>query len=98
MTFLIKLTYLNNSSITPYEIIYWQGAIATICFILTAKVKQIDILDIPKNLRKAWVLRGVFGALAHSALAIKFLFGYYSTTESSVTCRAWPCVARKLII
>ena len=67
MTFLIKLTYIKNPSITPYDIIYWQGFIATTCLLITAKARGIDILDVPKDLRKILVMRGIYGALAHSA-------------------------------
>ena len=85
MTFLIKLTYIKNPSITAYDIIYWQGVIATSCFILQAKFKGIDLLNVPKDLRTTLVMRGVYGAVAHSA----YLTSLNLLEMSKTSCIFW---------
>lgn len=66
MTILIKRTFLVNPSISPYDIVYWQGFISFPLLYLTLRYNKGRLLDIPKDLRGIIFRRGLCGALAHN--------------------------------
>ena len=68
---------LEGSRIKPFEIVYWQGIVTTLTMIFLMKYyekkqrkevyypEKFDIYQIPKDVRKVWLLRGLFGFLGN---------------------------------
>lgn len=60
----------THSNIQPYEVSYWQGLFGCLTFLIILSIKRSenkekDNFDVPKDVRKFFILRGVFGFLGN---------------------------------
>lgn len=60
MAFLLKILYLK-SSVSTYEVTYWQSIIIAFLNFTLFKVYSKDHLEVPQNMRATLVLRSMFG-------------------------------------